>query len=196
MLAGTASVQKVPRAGHNTEAQHRIASGTVVAAAPKNAVLGQSATNGRVTTGQGAPERRPEAQGCQRLMERRPGGASLHGDMGIGGVDIQDAVHAGHVEQDAVVTVREITRGVAHAPAPGNQGRAPVSTHLDQGLQIIGAGRPDDGAGGFAESEHVMGVEVEQFGVGLHGCRGQGLPKSIDHCVHLLFPHQRQKTKV
>ena len=57
--------------------------------------------------------------------------------MGIGGVDIQDAVHAGHIEQDAVVTVREITRGVAHAPAPGNQGYTPVSTDLDQGLKIV-----------------------------------------------------------
>ena len=55
-------------------------------------------------------------------MDVRPGAASFRRQVHVGGVDLDDAVHAPRVNDDAVGPLRQITLGVGHAAAARHDG--------------------------------------------------------------------------
>jgi hypothetical protein len=103
----------------------------------------------------------------------------------VGGVDLQDPVHAEQGEHDAAV------RGVRRARQAGAgalryDGDAQGGRRTHHVLHLFdGAGQHDGrGHAGFAEVGHVAGVGAGHVGVGEYGVLGEAVPEPLDQLAH------------
>ena len=92
--------------------------------------------------------------------------AGLHGDLLVGEIDVEDAVHAGEADDDGAFG-GERSAAEAGACAARDEGDVVLRADADDGLYLLGAARQDDGGGHDAEGgEAVALVGLELVGRG------------------------------
>ncbi len=92
--------------------------------------------------------------------------AGLDGDLLVGEVDVEDAVHAGEADDDGAGGGKR-SAAESGAGSAGDEGDVVLRADADDGLDLLGAAREDDGGGRDAEGgEAVALVGLELVGRG------------------------------
>ena len=193
LLAGRSRFHQLTLAGDDAHRQHVVGGGTALAAAPKNAVLRQTATDRGKSTRKGPPIRCSHAQRRQMLIQFLPATSGLYCDVPVFEVDLDNGIHAGHVDQDAVGCCGEIATGVAHTPAAGHDRRAAFQAGAHQRLHLVDRARSNDCTDGWPNAEDILRIEGDLLSVGIDDLRREQLTDGRYHCVHSAPPDQYQE---
>ena len=165
-----AGAEQPPVGEHHREAEHRLAGDAVLRAEQTAGVRGDVAAD----RGDGAARRvgrEPEAERCERVVELAVEHARLdHGEL-VGLGDLEDAVHARHVEHDRAGArdgaARESGAGAArHDRRARGVGDAHHRLHLGDGCRVHDRER----SGGAAPSGAVLARRLERSGIDRDGC--------------------------
>ena len=184
-LTGGARFYEFCSAGDHADGQHIISRRASLAAAPKNTVLGQTATHGGEAARQRAPVGRPHAQGHQMFVELLPTASRFDSNVAVFKVDLYDAVHRGHINKNAFWGSGEVATGVTHTAASRNDRCAALSAGCNQRLHLFDATGPDDRADGRSDGKYVLRIKRNALGVGIENfCREQ-LRDTRNYSVHI-----------
>ena len=166
---------------HDLEAHHRVGGAAVPPAAPEQRVLRQGAAHRGAQAGEGAPERCAQAAGFERFVQGLPRAASLHPDVHILGVNLQDLTHGGHVQAEGALVGADVSPAVGHPAASGRNHEVMLRCEAHRGDQIADVGGANHRANRVRIAGNVLAVQcpggvVDQqaLGADLRSQWGQG----------------------
>ena len=156
--------ESVPRPQHAAVGQHAIIGehrrrDRAAPRAPEQAVLASPTAHTCLYARQRPPQRCPQSLWLQRLVQRPPRAPRLDGHRHVGLVDLQDARHPPHIDDQRPGFGRDIARRVAHAPA-ARDNRKPCrrgSTYPRR--QLVNIARPEHGKRRWPLGEHILCIE-------------------------------------
>ena len=160
------------------EGEDVVAGGAVLEAAWATGGGGDVATDGALAQGLGVGR---VEEGVLFDLGLEVGGddAGLDGGGHVGGVDFEEAVHAGEVDDEATLSGNG-TASEAGAAAARNDGDAEAGGDFDGGGDFFGGEGGDDGVGLAEGPGAVVGVDGEVFGGGLEAVGGESGAQAVD----------------
>ena len=106
----------------------------------------------------GPKKRRTQSASAQFLEKGGPGAAGLHPDPPVDGVDVDDPVEAGGINNQAVRPVRYGTARIGVAAAAGNDGIAEPGRRSDHAAESGDVARSDNPGSNVITATNVFGI--------------------------------------
>ena len=179
-----------PVGQHDLEAQHAFGGGPTDARTMEQAVLRKRATDRGIGTRKRPPIGRAEAERRQRLVEFLPGASGLDQHIHVVGVDLDDCVHAAHVDEDRAIARGDIAPGIGHAAAARDDGASGLGRACYTGRKLFERTGADNAHRRFARSPAEIGREETTIDVAdQQVVRAKQLAKRVQQLrVLALFP--------
>ena len=150
---------------HHLKAQHIVAHGAVAhrrgAAGAGRGHAAQRGIGPRI-------DRKEQARGAQRLVQRLAGQAGLHDHIHIGGIDLQHPVHQAEIHADTAMRrlglpLERGARAIAHHGNAMRRAKAQDGGHLGGGFGV------DDDLGRHQREMRLGATVLVEFGLGPTG---------------------------
>ena len=99
------------------------------------------------------------------LIEFLPAAPGLDRHIAIFQIDLNDGIHAGHIDQHAIGGVGDITAGVAHTAPARDDRRSALQTGTHQCLYLIDVARPHNRTDRRSYGEDILRVQRDLLGI-------------------------------
>ena len=165
LLSRRAGLQQIAFPRDNTDRKDIVSGGAALAATPKNAVLGEATPNRRVASGQRAPIGRAHTERREVLMQFLPAAPGLDRHITIFQIDLDDGIHAGHIDQHTVGRAGDVTAGIAHTAPAGDDRRAALEAGPHECLHFIDVARAHNRTDRRSYGEDVLRVQRDLLGI-------------------------------
>ncbi len=151
---------------HDFEREQRVGDGAVPRGAEEHRATREPAADRRACSGEGPEAWQPQAVRCERVVDLAPRAAGLDGDRHVVGVQRDDAVESGQVDDDAALDDRRVTAAVGE-PGTARHQRVPGPGHGRDGAgQRVAVGGTDHGRTGAPACIKIGGIRLARFGRG------------------------------